>query len=74
MVVCVCVCVCVRAHACVHVCMCVHSCVYVHLCVFGADRCIPLTLLVDVCQCRCLLMFVCLLPLRDTFLAVKLGE
>ena len=35
-------------------------CVYVHVCCFGgADGCIPLTMLVDVCHCSRLLMFEC---------------
>ena len=42
-------------------------CMYVRVCVgvVGADECIPLTTLVDVCLCCRLLMFVCL-PLFET--------
>ena len=52
---------------CTHVCVCACVC-----CVGGADGCIPLNMLVDVCQCCCLLMFICL-PLFET-LVVRLGE
>ena len=55
------VCVCAHVHTCGRVCMCVYSCVHVHLYVVIADRCIPLTMLVDVCQCCCLLINVCML-------------
>ena len=78
MCVCVCVCVCVRAcvHACVRACVpaCLRArpcrCVYVRLgvvlcCFVSADG-----LVVDVCQCCCLLMFVCL-PLSRHFLCCK---
>ena len=62
----VCVCVCMHLHA--GVCMCV--CVVL----VGADGCIPLTMLADVCQC-CLLKHVCMLTaFQDTFLVIKLGE
>ena len=58
------VCVCVRVCSLVQVCVCAFGCCFV-----GANG-----LLVDVCQCCCLLnMFVCL-RFRDTFLVVKLGE
>ena len=33
-------------------------------CFVGVDGCIPLIMRVDVCQCCCLLMFVCLPHLR----------
>ena len=33
-------------------------------CFGGVDGCMPLTMLADVCQCCCLLMFVCLLLSR----------
>ena len=66
--VCVCVCVCVCARVCAQVCVCAFGCYFV-----GANGCIPLTMLVDVCQCCCLLMFVCL-PLSRHFPFVKLGE
>ena len=39
-------------------CMCVCRCGGV-CCFGGMDGCIPLIMLVDVCQCCCLLMFVC---------------
>ena len=57
---------------CVHVgvwmCVCTRVCVCV---VFhGADGCIPLIIFVDVCQCCCLLMFVCL-PLSRHFPCCK---
>ena len=70
MCVCVCVCVCVRAcvRACVHACVraCMHACVHVcalmqvWVCVFGCCFVSANGLLADVCQCCCLLMFVCL--------------
>ena len=42
--------------------MCVCVCVCVCVCCFvGADGCIPLTMLVDACQCCRLLVFICLL-------------
>ena len=71
--------ICTYAHArrCVyvHVCVCAQVCGCGCGCCFGgADGCIALTMLVDVCQCCCLLMFVCLPLSRDTFLVVKLGE
>ena len=40
-------------------CVCAFGCCFV-----GANGCVPLTMLVDVCQCCCLLMFVCLPFLR----------
>ena len=62
-------------------CVCVNECVnecvacmsrYVQVCCFGgADGCLPVTMLVDECQCG-LLMFICL-PLFER-LVVKLGE
>ena len=78
-IVCVCVCVCVVCFVCVCVCVCVHVCVCTQMrgcenvCLGGADGCIPLTMLIGVCQCCCLL---CLhaYHFRDTFLVVKLGE
>ena len=58
MCVCVCVCVCARgARACVSAC--VRACVVSVCCFGGEDGCIPLIMLVAVCQCCCLLMFVC---------------
>ena len=62
----VCVCVCVCVSVCVCVCVCVRAralerwCVYVRVCFGDADGCIPLTMLVGVCQCCRLLIFVCL--------------
>ena len=57
-------CVCVRARGrAVYVCACV-------CCFVGADGCIPLIMLVDVCQYRRLLMFVCL-PLFETRFLLK---
>ena len=66
---------CVRAHIHTHM----GRCVYVHVCVQvggcggccfgGADGCIHLTMLDDVCQC-CFLMFVCL-PLSTHFPCCK---
>ena len=53
---------------CVHVHVCVQVC---GLCCFGgADGCIPVTMLVGVCQCCSLLMFVCL-PLLGHFPCCK---
>ena len=53
---CVCMCVCTCAGVCT--CMCVQVCVCVFGCCFvGANGRVPLTMLVDVCQC-CLLTFV----------------
>ena len=57
------VCVCVCAHTCAHVCVC--RCVSVVCVVVSGDRCIPLTMLVDVCKSCRLLMFV-YLPLFKT--------
>ena len=51
--------------------LCALRCVSVHVCVGGADGCIPLNMLADVCQCCCLLMFICL-PLFE--ILVRLGE
>ena len=68
---CVCVCVCARARA--RAVMRAGVWKWGVCCFGGADVCIPLIMLVDVCQCCCLLMFV-YLPLLDTFLVVKLGE
>ena len=65
-----CVCVRARAHvpACVYVCVGAraHASVCMCMCVFfvGADGCLLLTMLADVCQCCHLLMFVCLPPSR----------
>ena len=53
-------CACVRAHA--GVCMCVFMQLFV--CVFGCCFVGANGLLVDVCQCCCLLMLVCLLLSR----------
>ena len=67
LIACVCVCVhaCVRVHSCKCMCVCVQVYVWAFGCCFvGANGCIPLTMLVDVCQCCCLLMFVCLPLLR----------
>ena len=66
--VCVCACVraCVRAHAGVCMCVCAQVCVCAFGCCFvGANG-----LLVDVCRCCCLLMFVCL-PLSRYFPCCK---
>ena len=65
--VCVCVCVCVCARARAHVCVCagVRAVVGVGVVLLVADRRIHLTMLLDVCPCSCLLMFVCL-PLFET--------
>ena len=70
LMVCVCVCVCVRAcvHARAGVYMCV--CAQVCVCAFGCCFVSANGLLVDVCQCRCLLMFVCL-PLSRHFPCCK---
>ena len=38
----------------------------------GADGCIPLNMLVDVCQCCRLLMFVCLPPFETLSLLLNL--
>ena len=54
-----CACVCAHAQACV--CACVHRCVDVVGGGGDADGCILLTMLVDVCQCCCLLAYVCIL-------------
>ena len=51
------------------VCVCVYACV---CCLVGADGCISLTMLVDVCHYCRLFMFVCLLPFE--ILVVKLDE
>ena len=54
----------------------VHAGVCMCVCVVlvGADGCIPLTMLADVCQC-CLLKHVYMLTaFQDTFLVIKLGE
>ena len=61
---CVCVCVCVCVCACVRACVRSCRCVYVRLGV------VLLVLLVDICQCCCLLMFVCL-PLSRHFRCCK---
>ena len=63
---CVCVCVCVRARVCAYVCACVCARRCVNVCVVSVVR-IPLTMLVDVRQCYCLLMFVCLPFSRNSF-------
>ena len=50
-------------------------CVYVRVCIVvvtGADRCIPLTMLVDVCQCCRLLICVCLPPFETLSLLLNL--
>ena len=68
--------VCVCVHACVHacVCACVHVCaralVQVWVCAFGCCFVSANGLLADVCQCCCLLMFVCL-PLSRHFPCCK---
>ena len=54
-------------------------CVCVCVCVWGgggggADGCMPLTVLVDVYQCCCLLMFVWAYRFPKYFFVVKLGE
>ena len=48
-------CVCVHVHRCVYVCVCACRCMWM-----GAGRCIPLTMLVEVFQCFCLLTFACI--------------
>ena len=58
-----------RAGVCLHVLACVCICAF-GCCFVGANGCIPLTMLVDVCQCCCLLMFVCL-PLSRHFPCCK---
>ena len=50
---------------CAQVCVCAFGCCFV-----GTNGCIPLTMLVDVCQCCCLLMFV-RLPLSRHFPCCK---
>ena len=57
-------------------CVCVHMHMHTGVCgvVVGVDRCILLTMLVDVCQCSWLLMCVCLMLFQDTFLVFKLRE
>ena len=64
--VCVCVCACVRARAGVCMCVCAYVCVCAFVCCFVSAN----GLLVDVRQCCCLLMFVCL-PLSSHFLCCK---
>ena len=59
-------CVCVRA--CAQVCVCSYVC-----CSVGADGCVPLTMLVDVCQLSFAYVWM-LTDFRDTFLVVKPGE
>ena len=61
---CVCVCACVRA------CVCACALVQVWVCAFGCCFVSANELLVDVCQCCCLLMFVCL-PLSRHFPCCK---
>ena len=63
---CVCVCVCVRACALRQVCVCACA----RSCAFGCCFVSANGLLVDVCQCCCLLMFVCL-PLSGHFPCCK---
>ena len=64
-----CVYVCVRAHLYVNVCVCAQVCGCGCGCCCGdANGCIPLTLLVGVCECCTLTFF------RDSFFAVKRGE
>ena len=60
-----CVCVCARAGVCM--CMCAQVCVYEFGCCFvGANGCIPLTMLVDVCQCMLLFAYVRMLTAFET--------
>ena len=66
MCVCVCVCVC----ACMRACVCACALVQVWVCAFGCCFVSANGLLVDVCQCCCLLMFVCL-PLSRYFPCCK---
>ena len=54
---------------CVCVCVCVRVCIVV---IAGPDGCIPLTMLVDVCQCCRLLIFVCLPPFETLSLLLNL--
>ena len=42
------------------------------VCFVGAQGCIPVTMLVDVCQHCCLLMFVCLPLFKISFLSLDL--
>ena len=73
LIACACACVraCVRARAGVCMCVCAQVCVCAFGCCFvGAKGCMPLTMLVDVCHCCCLLMFVCL-PLSRHFPCCK---
>ena len=59
------VCVCVRMDVCVHM--------YVRVSVVvGANRCILLIMLVSVCQCCRLLMFICLPPFETLSLLLNL--
>ena len=68
---CVCVCVCVRVRVgvraregvrmCEQVCVCAFGCCFV-----GANGCIPLTMLVDVCQCMLLFAYVRILTAFET--------
>ena len=60
------VCACVRAHAGVCMCVCAQVCECAFRCCFVSAN----GLLVDVCQCCCLLMFVCL-PLSRHFTCCK---
>ena len=49
-----------------------HKCMYVHVCCFlGAIECIPLTILIDVCQCCRLLKCLCAYPLSRHFPSCK---
>ena len=57
---------CVRARAGVCMCVCAQVCVSAFGCCFGSAN----WLLVDVCQCYCFLMFVCL-PLSRQFPCCK---
>ena len=68
--VCVCVCACVRACVRARSCRCVYVRVRVGVCAFGCCFVSANGLLVDVCQCCCLLMFVCL-PLSRHFPCCK---
>ena len=68
---CVSVCVCV----CVCVCECMHRCVYVQVGVVFVDVVdwgTPLTMSADVCQCCCVLTFICLPLLKTLSLLLNL--
>ena len=51
--------------------LCVH-CVCVHVLLTSTDGCVPLTMLVDECQCCHLFIFVCLLLFETLSLLLNL--